>query len=92
MSGKLGKLVASISEITDLYDKSGEAHSNSKVMSLIVIGSEIVLWATLKFTGKSISWEDVALLVSLVIATQSVRALLAFWRGGKPNGNGAPVG
>lgn len=84
--------MASISEITDLFDKSGETHSNTKVMSLIVIASEIVLWAVLKLAGKSISWEDVALLVSLVIATQSVRALLAFWRGrANGSGNGTPV-
>lgn len=73
--------MASISQITDLYGKDGVAHSNTKVMSLIVIASEIALWATLKFTGKEITWPDVALLVSLVVATQSVRALLAFWRG-----------
>lgn len=82
----------SISEITDLYDKSGEAHSNTKVMSLIVIAGILVLWGALKFAGKEITWPDVFLLVSLVIAAQSVRALLAFWRARtNGNGNGTPV-
>lgn len=82
----------SISELTDLLDQDGEKHSNSKVMTLLVIVTELGLWGGLKFTDRDLTATDAAFLISLVIAAYSIRALLAFVRArvnGNGNGNGA---
>jgi len=80
----------SISEITDLLDQDGVRHSNTKVMTLIVIVGELGLWAGLKFTDRTLTTTDAAFLIALVLATYSARALLAFLRA-KTNGNGNGV-
>jgi len=83
----------SISEIADVLDQSGEKHSNTKVMTLVVIVGELGLWGALKFTDRVLTATDAAFLISLVIAAYSIRALLAFVRaktnGVNGNGDGA---
>lgn len=84
----------SLSEILDLADEGGAKHSNSKVALFVVTAAVLVSWGILKYFGKDITWPDVALLVSLILAAGSIRALLAFWKiranGGSPNGPTRP--
>lgn len=77
----------SLSEVTDLLDRDGDKHSNTKVMTFIVIVGELSLWGALKFTGRVLTVTDATFLIALVAATYGARYFIAVLRA-KVNGNG----
>jgi len=84
--------MATLSEITDILDRSGERHSNTKVIALVVIMAELVLvYLTRILKLGDFGSGEVVVLLSLLAASFGQRLLMAFWKiRGANGGNNVP--